>query len=133
MLSAIILRIITFLHLLFVLFVVFTPFMSSNYFLLLHAVFVPFMMLHWLCNDNTCALTIIERKLRERLYGTKIDDNECFTCRLIEPVYDFKNNYATFSKIIYGLTLGIWSLSLFKLGWRYKHGRIRNWIDLFTI
>jgi hypothetical protein len=61
------LKFITLLHTLFVLFVVVTPFIDSNYFLFLHLMIVPFVMFHWVLNDNTCVLTIIERKLRKDL------------------------------------------------------------------
>ena len=75
MFKQILLNIITVLHMLFVLFVIVVPFTSSNYLLFLHALFIPFLLFHWVLNDNTCALTIIERKLRQQISGSdKIDD-----------------------------------------------------------
>ncbi|ARF09548.1 hypothetical protein Indivirus_1_171 [Indivirus ILV1] len=128
----ILLKLITFLHTLFVIFVVITPFTNMNYFLMLHAIFLPFVMLHWICNDNTCVLTLIERNLRKKIYG-KVDEEDCITCRLIEPVYDFRKNYATFSIIIYAITIGLWFISLGKLGYKYHTGNISDFTDLFTI
>lgn len=128
----IILKIISLLHVIFVLFVVITPFVNSNYFLLLHFITVPFVIMHWLCNDNTCALTIAERKLRKEIYG-KVDEDDCITCRLIEPVYDFRKNYSGFTAIIYSITIGLWLVTMTKLGMRYYDGRISSIRDLFII
>ena len=128
----IILKIISLLHVIFVLFVAITPFVNSNYFLLLHFITVPFVIMHWLCNDNTCALTIAERKLRKEIYG-KVDEDDCITCRLIEPVYDFRKNYSGFTAIIYSITIGLWLVTMTKLGMRYYDGRISSIRDLFII
>jgi hypothetical protein len=126
------LKIITLIHVLFVLFVVVTPFTNSNYFLFIHAIFIPFLIIHWIFNDNTCILTIIERKIRKEIYG-KSDDDDCITCRLIEPVYDFRKNYKTFTILIYVVTILLWSLSLGKLIGRYNSGSIKNYKDLFVV
>lgn len=128
----IILKVISLLHVIFVLFVVITPFINSNYFLLLHFITVPFVIMHWLCNDNTCALTIAERKLRKEIYG-KVDEDDCITCRLIEPVYDFRKNYSGFTVIIYAITIGLWLITATRLGMKYHDGRISNFRDLFII
>jgi len=126
------LKAITLIHVIFVLFVVGTPFIGSNYFLLLHAIFVPFMMIHWLCNDNTCCLTIVERNLRKHMSGKKkYNDEDCITCKIIEPVYDFRKNYKTFSKIIYAITITLWLISLTRLYMKYKSGEIASFTDMF--
>jgi hypothetical protein len=125
-----ILDLIVGLHIIFVLFVVLTPFFGNNYLLMLHGIVVPFMMLHWVLNDNSCALTIIEKSMREQLYGVA-NSSECFTCRLIEPVYDFKNNYESLSNIIYTVTLGLWFISVYKLTCRFRAGEITSLNDFF--
>lgn len=129
----ILLKIITLSHILLVLFVVLTPFIGSNYFLLLHAIFVPFMMIHWICNDNTCILTVIEKKIRKSIHGDKYKQDDCITCKLIEPVYDFRKNYKTFSVIIYSLTTLLWVISAGKLYCKYKSGQIKSIVDLFLL
>ena len=128
----ILLKIITFIHVMLVIFMTVTPFTNSNYFLLLHAIFVPFLILHWLCNDNTCVLTIIERKLRKEIYG-KVDEDECITCKLIEPIYDFRKNYKTFTILIYAITISLFLISSGKLYYKYSSGEISNFRDLFII
>lgn len=128
-----ILKLITLTHLLLVLFIIAIPFTDSNYFLLLHAIFIPFMMIHWICNDNTCVLTIVERKIRKMIKKEKEDDKDCFTCRLIEPIYDFKKNYESFSKTIYLVTIGLWLISAGRLYYMYQIGDIKSYYDLFII
>jgi hypothetical protein len=132
MIIDLLLKIVSLLHILFVIFVVVAPFAGSNYFLMLHAVFIPFIIIHWIFNDNTCVLTIIERNLKRKLYG-KIDEDECITCKLIEPVYDFKKNYAKFSAIIYTITILLWVITMGHLSYKYKSGQIKSYIDLFKI
>jgi hypothetical protein len=130
--NEIILKFITIVHILLILFVIGIPFTNSNYFLLLHAVFIPFMILHWVCNDNTCVLTVIEKYVRKQLYG-EVDSDKCFTCKLIEPVYDVNKNYKSFSKAIYIITIGLWLMSTCKLYYKYKVGNISSLRDLFII
>ena len=127
-----ILKIVSLLHILFVIFVIVAPFSGSNYFLMLHSVFIPFIIIHWICNDNTCVLTIVERYLKRKVYG-KIDEDECITCKLIEPVYDFKKNYSQFSTIIYTVTILLWLVTMSSLTYKYKSGQITSYVDLFKI
>ena len=89
-------------------------------------------MIHWALNDNSCFLTLVERNLGSSLWDN-YDDQDCVTCRLVEPVYDFKNNYDEFSQIIYIITITLWLLSVYKLYKRYDRGEIKNWRDLFKI
>ena len=129
----ILLNIVTFLHVMFILFIVITPFVDSNYILLMHIMVIPFMMLHWLTNDNTCMLTIVEKNIRRELYGKKYNEDECFTCKLIEPVYNFTNKYETMSNIIYSITTILWIISIGKIYCKYRRGNITNWMQLFIV
>ena len=128
MLKNILLKLITFIHILFVLFIILTPLSNSNYFLLLHAIMVPFIIFHWICNDNTCILTLIERKLRKEITGK--DDEDCITCQLIEPIYDFKKNNQSLSTFIYCTTISLWLISALKLYYKYHTGSITSLRDL---
>ena len=133
MLTELLLNIVNILHIIFVLFVIVVPFTSSNYLLFMHSIFIPFLLFHWIINDNTCALTIIERKLRQKISGKDFVDDECITCKLIEPVYDFRKNYETFTIIIYTITISLWLISVCKLYNNYKNGDIKTFKDLFTM
>lgn len=118
------------LHFAFILFIVLTPFIGNNYFLVLHAMVVPFMMAHWYTNDNNCALTMMEKKLRQNLYGVEPDPDECFTYNLIAPVYDFKKNNSDMSAIIYIVTIALWGYTLLRLYINYRDGKLSRLQDL---
>ena len=127
------LKIVIIIHILFVLFIIITPFTNSNYLLCLHSVIVPFIMFHWCLNDNTCALTTFEKKLREKVYGTRNAKKECFSCKIIEPIYDFKENYKERASFIYIVTTILWLISVGKLYTKYKNKEITKFIDLMKI
>lgn len=128
-----VLKTITFLHLLFTLFIMLAPITNSNYLQLLHSVFVPFLVVHWELNDHTCAVTIMERYIRKYVMEEEYKENECITCRLVEPVYDFKNNHKAFTKFIYSTTLALWLISLSSLYCKYSSGYITKWQQFFII
>lgn len=118
-------------HIFVVLFVIITPFTNYNYFLILHAVAVPFIMIHWILNDNTCMLTTVEKHIRTKINGESPDSNDCFTCRIINPIYDFKSNYEQYSTFIYIITISLWLITMFKLYNKWKSGDISTISDLF--
>jgi len=127
MIDEVYLNIIVVMHFIFVLFVVLVPFVGNNYFLILHSVVVPFMMAHWYMNDNNCALTLMEKKLRKVINnGQEPDPADCFTYNLIAPVYDFKKNYAEFSILIYGITIALWFYSIYRLYDNWKNGKLQR-------
>lgn len=131
--NTITLKLIQIIHIFVILFVVIIPFTQSPYLLMMHSVFVPFMILHWVTNNNTCVLTIAEKKIRKEVLKEEPKKEDCFTCRLIEPVFDFTKNYEAFSRTTYVLTLLLWSLSTYKLYKKYKKCEIRQLKDLFVI
>jgi hypothetical protein len=124
------LYIIVILHFLFVMFVVITPFIGNNYFLLLHAIAIPFMVLHWYMNDNNCALTLMEKHIRYNLYGYIPEPDECFMHRLIAPVYDFKKNNDDMSTFIYIVTFSLWFYTLYRLYSNFMDGKLSKLQDL---
>ena len=75
-------NIIALLHLILVIFVVSTPFVTDNPLILLFYSFIVFsIMFHWITNNDACVLTLIESKLRNK------KSNQTFMGRLISPVY----------------------------------------------
>ena len=130
------LYIISIIHLAFIFFVIGTPFLTDvNALLLLHIVLVPFMLAHWVTDNNMCTLTMIEKYIRIQVYGPSANDrlDDCFTCRLIEPVYDFDKNFDKFQKILYGFTISLWFVSLYKLYLNRKNGKLKSFNDLFMV
>ena len=125
-----ILDIIILLHTLFVLFIIITPFIGTNYFLLMHIIVVPFMLLHWYCNDNTCCLTLMETQLRYKIYGKLPDPEDCRSYKIVAPVYDFKKNNMDIDTFLYSVSILLWSGSVYKLWKNYKNGRFSSLRDL---
>jgi hypothetical protein len=126
--------IITILHIIVILFVLITPFTNYNYFLFMHAIIVPFIMLHWYLNNNTCSLTIAEKEIRKRMNGgnNNVDDDECYTYKFIAPIYDFNKNHEEYSNFIYILTSGLWLITLYKLYRKFSDGSITSFIQLMS-
>lgn len=124
---------ISVLHLMIILFIIITPFTDSNYLLLIHIIIIPFIVIHWILNDNTCCLTTTENFIRKISYDTKIDEKESFSYKLISPIYDFNKNYESFSYFIYILTFLLWSKSVYNIYDKIHIGKIKNINNLFEI
>ena len=128
----ILLKMITLIHVLYVLFVLLTPFIDSNYLLLLHVTMLPFMMLHWVCNNNACFLVVVEKATRKIIYG-KSDKKDCITCKIFEPIYDFNKNHKAWSKTMYSIVTILWLLRIGKIFYKYKSGELKHYMDLFIL
>ena len=128
-----ILTLITVLHLIVIIFVLVAPFSNSNYLLTLHAIIVPFILLHWILNNNTCSLTVAEKFIRQQAYGENANESDCFSYKFIAPIYDFNKNHEAYSKFTYVLEVGLWGTSIYNLSWKYKTGEIKNVSDLMKI
>lgn len=124
---------INIIHLIVIMFVLAAPFSNSNYLLLLHTIVVPFILLHWLMNNNTCCLTITEKYIREKNTGTIINDDDCFTYKLIAPIYDFNKDNQSFSTFIYLTTITLWFISVYNLSDKICSGQIKSLSDLCII
>jgi hypothetical protein len=57
------------------------PFIAKRPILILYSLLVPFLFLHWVVNDDTCALTQIEMVL------TGQEKHRTFMGRLMGPIY----------------------------------------------
>lgn len=130
MLNDLALNIIWLCHLLVVCLVVGVPFFGNNYLLMMHSIMVPFMMCHWYFNDNTCVLSLMELQIRKNMGEEDIEQKDCFTCQLINPVYDFRANYSEWTMSIYTITTTLWLISLYRLYCGYANGDIRSFQDL---
>jgi hypothetical protein len=76
---------------------------------------------------------MIEKNLKKSIYKEEYDEESCFTCRLIEPVYSFVDDNKKFSVIIYVIVMILWMMSSGKLLNKYRTGEIDNWKQLFII
>jgi hypothetical protein len=127
--NKLILNLIVFIHFLFILFVVLVPFIGSNYLLVIYVIIIPFMCAHWIVNDNNCALTLIEKSLRKKIYGYEPKPHECISYKIIAPIYDFTKNNYSLSNITYIITIGLWLIGIHKIYSNYKNGKLRNFRD----
>ena len=95
------------LHALFLAFVIATPFTSNESLLLFHAIAVPLLWIHWLANDSSCVLTVLEANARG------VDAGETFMQRLVGPVYSLEGGHAATIAWIGSATL--WCVSAAKV------------------
>jgi hypothetical protein len=65
-------------------FVLLTPFIGPDRWVLINLLFMLGIALHWVLNNNVCALTMLEKKLR----GTQ-DDNSTFFGQVFGRAYTF--------------------------------------------
>jgi len=98
-------NLIFFLHMLLVTFIILAPFSNNEGILLLHAITIPFILLHWVTNDNTCCLTVTEAYFRKG-----VGKEDLFFQKLIGPVYKPRHDVMIVGGMI--ILLGI---SLYKI------------------
>ncbi len=128
-----ILWLITVLHVLVIIFVVGAPFSDSNYLLIMHLIIVPFILLHWVLNNNTCSLTVAEKFIRDTTAGDNMEKEDCFTYKFIAPIYDFNKNHNDYSTFTYILAIGLWLTTVYNLLRKYKNNEINSFADLSRI
>jgi hypothetical protein len=124
--------IISLIHIFIVLSVLCVPLTTSNLLLCGYSVLIPFMVFHWVVNDNTCFLTFVEKNIRKQLGQTETEISNCFTCRLINPIYDFVKNNIEFSTLIYFIVIFLWLICIYKIYRKIIKKEITNIYDAFT-
>lgn len=108
--NALLANLIWVLHVLFVCFVVLTPFTDQEELLTLHAFIIPFMCFHWVLADDTCFLTLVEQQLRG------VSSDKSFFHTLISPIYKpVEFNDPLVRQGVWVTTLILWALSVRKL------------------
>jgi hypothetical protein len=130
--SKILLYIIHLIHLLFVLFIVLAPLSNINAILTLHCVTVPFLFLHWITNNDVCALTLAEYHIRKKLYGEKVNDTDGFLARIINPIFHFPNDNKDLDRHIHIITFVLFLISSYKLYRKIKNKEIQTWQDFLV-
>lgn len=109
-------------HILIILFVVSTPFITDiTYYLILHVALCVSLLVHWWANNNICGLSVVEAKLRG------IEYSDSFTHQFVAPMYDIsKTNW---SNICYIVTISVMIYSIYKIYWS---GKIGKTIELYN-
>ena len=105
-------------HLAFVAFMVLAPFGRNRVALVAHLVVMPFVWAHWLLNDDTCALTVLECTLRG------VEPSQSFVHSLVGPVYAAGFDATWVASIL------LWTVTLTKVGWRdVREVALGAWLD----
>ena len=128
--NEIILTIITIIHMIIIFLILAIPFSNDNYLLSMYLIFVPFIVLHWVLNNNTCCLTVAEKYLREQSENGNVDMDDCLTYKLIAPIYDFKKNNEDFSMFIYTTVAILWGIGAYKIYGKFQTGEIKSFVDI---
>jgi hypothetical protein len=79
-------NVVRLLHVMFVVWVLWVPFSNNEPMLVLYMFVIPFLWMHWLLNQDTCALTLLERYLRG------VDSSESFMHNVVSPVYVIRDD-----------------------------------------
>lgn len=90
-------------HAAFAGFMVLAPFASDRAWVAAHALVTPFLWLHWLLNDDTCALTLVEARLRG------VADRDSFVYKVVSPVYKIRDEECWYA------SAALWAVSVFRL------------------
>jgi hypothetical protein len=133
---------IQFIHILVRIFLVATPFIADEYFLSMHAVTIPFVMLHWATNQTVCALTEMEKlvsgnKEEDTFFGqifVPIYKNESFVGTILKPMYTVRDKDEEKRLVWVGLSM-LWFITLYRLSrsdFVYLRSEIRRVLARFT-
>lgn len=105
------------LHLAVVAFVLLAPFSHDAFVIRMHVWLVPFLWMHWALNDDSCALTLLECKLR----GVPADKS--FVHSLVGPVYHVGQTSASW--LAWTASLLAWCTAMARA--RQMHVDLRPW------
>ena len=95
-------------HLALFIFSMIIPFAGNTRQLKAYSLLVPFLMLHWATNDDTCVLTMIEERL------SNVPKKRTFMGRLLGPIYT--RGDTELGKLTTCLFFGLWLIVQYKLG-----------------
>lgn len=101
------------LHVAFALFMVWAPFSGcsgNTTALVAHALVTPLVWVHWALNDDTCALTVLEKRVRG------CDDASSFMYHLVGPVYRMATD-ADVRAWSWAVSVVLWTVSASQVSW----------------
>lgn len=113
--NSILANLICIIHIIVVLFVIAVPFTNNDALLTLHFITLPFIWLHWMLNDDTCALTVLEATCR----GMTIEEaksGKSFFHNLVSPVYKIEDDDVR--SIAWSVSIILWLVTAFKIAKR---------------
>ena len=101
-------------HTLFVAFILIAPFSNIELLLTYHFIIVPFLWIHWYTNNDVCALTLIESKLR----GIE-NTSDTYIGSIINPIYKIQN------KDFYIITAILFIITSYNLHYTYNFNLLK--------
>lgn len=104
---------VLFVHSFISVFVMFVPFFADIQLVSLNLLFLLFTALHWILNNNICALTVLEKLIRR-----KYQDEETFFGSVFGKVYSLGND----SKIYWYVLIFLVFFSIQKIFTYIKNG-----------
>lgn len=100
-------------HLAWAAFVALAPALTSDRSVLLaHAVMVPALWLHWVTNEDTCALTELEK------WARGVDDDSSFVHSVVSPV--FRLSEPTLRRVSWAVSVAAWAWTMAQLTTRSR-------------
>jgi hypothetical protein len=101
-------NIIFIIHVVFLLWILVTPFLNDRRQLEFYGMIIPFIFYHWSVNDDTCAMTQLEMML------TKQEKEKTFMHRVVSPIYVMEENDV--NKLTKTVFFCLWAFSQYRLG-----------------
>ena len=106
-------KIVRFIHAIFMVFILIAPFTNFELLLSYHFIIIPFLWMHWITNNDICALTFIESKI------TGEDMDSTYMASIINPIYQIKN------RDFYIITAVLFVITTYRLYSKYNFGLLR--------
>ena len=101
-------NIIFIIHVIFLGWILVTPFLNDRRQLEFYSMVIPFIFYHWSVNDDTCALTQAEMMV------TGKNKDETFMGRVVGPIYKMEEN--DIDKLTKTVFFALWALVGYRLG-----------------
>ena len=95
------------LHVLLVLYMIWAPLFADTMQLMLVEAGFILLFFHWILNNDACALTLLEQKLRG------VEKSESFVQSVVGPVYGVSNTQA--GRVVWIIALALFFYGLFRL------------------
>lgn len=95
-------------HVALIIWMIWAPFSNHTESLIMHAIFSPFLMIHWVTSNDTCALTVLEKHLR----GLD-NDGQSFIHSIVAPIYVIPDR--SLRTCVFSSTIVLWLVTLHRL------------------
>jgi len=112
LLKNILIKLLVFLHVLILLFIIFGFLLPSKY-LIIYVLFWPLIYLHWQLNNNNCYLTELQYKLENKPLQVTTENNYPFVKGVLNNIGIKMNDNNIHKLVIYGITF-LWLIGFIR-------------------